>query len=157
MKLIKKSKEYNIKNYFEYNKKKNISILRMVSLIIFFVIIFNISKGILEIKNIEDYILENNDSQSTLLNSKEEFDKIKSSDTDDTINMGNVRKIFDTVGEENIDSLDIDNNNVRIIGRTKDIKIIERLLKNKLLKGTYVKKIEGGSLYTFEICSGEKF
>lgn len=156
MKLIKKSKEYNIKNYFEYNKKKNISILRIISLIIFFVIIFNISTGILEIKNIEDYILENNDSNSALLNSKKEFDKIKSSDTDDTINMVNVRKIFDTVGEENIDSLDIDNNNVRIIGRTKDMKIIEKLLKNKLLKGTYVKKIEGGSLYTFEICSGEK-
>lgn len=156
MKLIKKSKEYNIKNYFEYNKKKNISILRIISLIIFFVIIFNISTGILEIKNIEDYILENNDSNSALLNSKKEFDKIKSSDTDDTINMVNVRKIFDTVGEENIDSLDIDNNNVRIIGRTKDMKIIEKLLKNKLLKGTYVKKIEGGSSYTFEICSGEK-
>lgn len=152
-----KSKEYNIKNYFEYNKKKNISILRIISLIIFFIIIFNISIGILEIKNIENYILENNNSNSVLLDSKEELEKIKSENTSNTINMGNVRKIFETVGEENIDTLDIDNNNIRIVGRAKDIKTIEILLRNKLLKGSYVKKIEGGSLYTFEICSGERF
>lgn len=152
-----KSKEYNIKNYFEYNKKKNISILRIISLIIFFIIIFNISTGILEIKNIENYILENNNSNSVLLDSKEELEKIKSENTSNTINMGNVRKIFETVGEENIDTLDIDNNNIRIVGRAKDIKTIEILLRNKLLKGSYVKKIEGGSLYTFEICSGERF
>lgn len=152
-----KSKEYNIKNYFEYNKKKNISILRIISLIIFFIIIFNISTGILEIKNIENYILENNNSNSVLLDSKEELEKIKSENTSNTINMGNVRKIFETVGEENIDTLDIDNNNIRIVGRAKDIKAIEILLRNKLLKGSYVKKIEGGSLYTFEICSGERF
>lgn len=152
-----KSKEYNIKNYFEYNKKKNISILRIISLIIFFIIIFNISTGILEIKNIENYILENNNSNSVLLDSKEELEKIKSENTSNTINMGNVRKIFETVGEENIDTLDIDNNNIRIVGRAKDIKTIEILLRNKLLKESYVKKIEGGSLYTFEICSGERF
>lgn len=152
-----KSKEYNIKNYFEYNKKKNISILRIISLIIFFIIIFNISTGILEIKNIENYILENNNSNSVLLDSKEELEKIKSENTSNTINMGNVRKIFETVGEENIDTLDIDNNNIRIVGRAKDIKTIEILLRNKLLKGSYVKKIEDGSLYTFEICSGERF
>lgn len=104
----------------------------------------------------QSYILGNSDSESLLLDSKEELKSIENTN-DKNIDINNVRKIFEVAGLENIDSLYIDQNTTNIIGKTTDIKTIEKLMKNKLLKESHVKRIEGRDLYKFEIDSGEGF
>lgn len=104
----------------------------------------------------QSYILGNSDSKEILSNSKEELKSIENTE-DKNINIGNVRKIFEVAGVENIDSVYIDQNTTNVIGKTNDMKIIEKLMKNKLLKGAHVKRIEGRDLYKFEIDSGDDF
>lgn len=154
--MLKKKDEYKLKNYFEYNRKNSISITRILSLVLIGVIAFNIFSSIQEIKDMQSYILGNSDSESLLLDSKEELKSIENTN-DKNIDINNVRKIFEVAGLENIDSLYIDQNTTNIIGNTTDIKTIEKLMKNKLLKESHVKRIEGRDLYKFEIDSGEGF
>ena len=154
--MLKKKDEYKLKNYFEYNRKNSISITRILSLVLIGVIAFNIFSSIQEIKDMQSYILGNSDSESLLLDSKEELKSIENTN-DKNIDINNVRKIFEVAGLENIDSLYIDQNTTNIRGKTKDIKTIEKLMKNKLLKESHVKRIEGRDLYKFEIDSGEGF
>lgn len=154
--MLKKKDEYKLKNYFEYNRKNSISITRTLSLVLIGVIAFNIFSSIQEIKDMQSYILGNSDSESLLLDSKEELKSIENTN-DKNIDINNVRKIFEVAGLENIDSLYIDQNTTNIIGKTTDIKTIEKLMKNKLLKESHVKRIEGRDLYKFEIDSGEGF
>lgn len=148
-------KKNKLKNYFDYEEKNNISIIRIVSLVIFFIIIFNVIGGIIEIKNMEKYITGNSNSYEILSDSKQELESIENTRKNKKINMGNVRKIFETVGIENLDSIQIDYNSVRVVGKSKDMKIIEKLMKNKILKNSHVSRIEGGEKYTFEITSEE--
>lgn len=145
-------KENGLKDYFEYKRKSSISITRIASMVVFFLIIFNIISGIIEIKNIQNYIIENQTNDNILLNSKEEHKQ----NNNKRINMGNVRKIFETVGEENLDSMYVDQESAQVIGKARDMKTIEILMKNKILKESYIKRIEGGSVYTFEIYSGNR-
>lgn len=154
--MLKKKDEYKLKDYFEYNKKNSISITRIVSLVLIGIITINIFSSIREIKDMQSYILGNSDSKEILSNSKEELKSIENTE-DKNINIGNVRKIFEVAGVENIDSIYIDQNTTNVIGKTNDMKIIEKLMKNKLLKGAYVKRIEGRDLYKFEIDSGDDF
>lgn len=145
---------YKIKDYFEYNRKNSISITRIVSLVLFGVIVFNIGKSILEIKNIQNYIEGNSNTHTMLINSKEELQSMEKAKDAEDINMGNVRKIFEVVGVENIDSLHVNRNFANVVGRAKDMKTVEILMKNKILAGAHIKRIEGGQRYTFEIESG---
>ena len=154
--MLKKKDEYKLKNYFEYNRRNSISITRILSLVLIGVIAFNIFSSIQEIKDMQSYILGNSDSESLLLDSKEELKSIENTN-DKNIDINNVRKIFEVAGLENIDSLYIDQNTTNIIGKTTDIKTIEKLMKNKLLKESHVKRIVGRDLYKFEIDSGEGF
>ena len=154
--MLKKKDEYKLKDYFEYNKKNSISITRIVSLVLIGIITINIFSSIREIKDIQSYILGNSDSKEILSNSKEELKSIENTE-DKNINIRNVRKIFEVAGVENIDSIYIDQNTTNVIGKTNDMKIIEKLMKNKLLKGAHVKRIEGRDLYKFEIDSGDDF
>ena len=146
-------KENGLKDYFEYKRKSSISITRIASMVVFFLIIFNIISGIIEIKNIQNYIIENQTNDNILINSQKEH---KQNNNNKRINMGNVRKIFETVGEENLDSMYVDQESAQVIGKSKDMKVIEILMKNKILKESYIKRIEGGSVYTFEIDSGNR-
>lgn len=146
-------KENGLKDYFEYKRKSSISITRIASMVVFFLIIFNIISGIIEIKNIQNYIIENQTNDNILINSRNEH---KQNNNNKRINMGNVRKIFETVGEENLDSMYVDQESAQVIGKSKDMKTIEILMKNKILKESYIKRIEGGSVYTFEIDSGNR-
>lgn len=146
-------KENGLKDYFEYKRKSSISITRIASMVVFFLIIFNIISGIIEIKNIQNYIIENQTNDNILINSQKEH---KQNNNNKRINMGNVRKIFETVGEENLDSMYVDQESAQVIGKSKDMKTIEVLMKNKILKESYIKRIEGGSVYTFEIDSGNR-
>lgn len=146
-------KENGLKDYFEYKRKSSISITRIASMVVFFLIIFNIISGIIEIKNIQNYIIENQTNDNILINSQKEY---KQNNNNKRINMGNVRKIFETVGEENLDSMYVDQESAQVIGKSKDMKTIEILMKNKILKESYIKRIEGGSVYTFEIDSGNR-
>lgn len=146
-------KENGLKDYFEYKRKSSISITRIASMVVFFLIIFNIISGIIEIKNIQNYIIENQTNDNILINSQKEH---KQNNNNKRINMGNVRKIFETVGEENLDSMYVDQESAQVIGKSKDMKTIEILMKNKILKESYIKRIEGGSVYTFEIYSGNR-
>ncbi len=146
-------KENGLKDYFEYKRKSSISITRIASMVVFFLIIFNIISGIIEIKNIQNYIIENQTNDNILINSQKEH---KQNNNNKRINMGNVRKIFETVGEENLDSMYVDQESAQVIGKSKDMKTIEILMKNKILKESYIKRIEGGSVYTFEIDSGNR-
>lgn len=146
-------KENGLKDYFEYKRKSSISIIRIASMVVFFLIIFNIISGIIEIKNIQNYIIENQTNDNILINSQKEH---KQNNNNKRINMGNVRKIFETVGEENLDSMYVDQESAQVIGKSKDMKTIEILMKNKILKESYIKRIEGGSVYTFEIYSGNR-
>lgn len=120
-------------------------------MVMFFLIVFNIANGIIEIKNIQNYILENNNNDSILTDLKKELIK---EDKNNIINLENVRKIFETVGEENIDSIYVDLDSVQVIGKSKDMKTIEILMKNKILEQSYIRKIEFGKVYNFEINSG---
>ena len=129
--MLKKKDEYKLKDYFEYNKKNSISITRIVSLVLIGVIAINIFSSIREIKDMQSYILGNSDSKEILSNSKEELKSIENTE-DKNINIGNVRKIFEVAGVENIDSIYIDQNTTNVIGKTNDMKIIEKLMKNKL-------------------------
>ena len=156
MMMLKKKDEYKLKDYFEYNKKNSISITRIVSLVLIGIITINIFSSIKEIKDMQSYILGNSGSKEILSNSKEELKSIENTE-DKNINIGNVRKIFEVAGVENIDSIYIDQNTTNVIGKTNDMKIIEKLMKNKLLKGAHVKRIEGRDLYKFEIDSGDDF
>ena len=88
-----------------------------------------------------------------LINSQKEH---KQNTDNKRINMGNVRKIFEIVGEENLDSIYVDQESTHVIGKYRDMKTIEILMKNKILKESYIKRIEGGSVYTFEIDSGNR-
>lgn len=146
-------KENGLKDYFEYKRKSSISIKRIASMVVFFLIIFNIISGIIEIKNIQNYIIENQTNDNILINSQKEH---KQNNNNKRINMGNVRKMFETVGEENLDSMYVDRESAQVIGKSKDMKTIEILMKNKILKESYIKRIEGGSVYTFEIDSGNR-
>ena len=146
-------KENGLKDYFEYKRKSSISITRIASMVVFFLIIFNIISGIIEIKNIQNYIIENQTNDNILINSQKEH---KQNNNNKRINMGNVRKIFETVGEENLDSMYVDQESAQVIGKARDMKTIELLMKNKILKESYIKRIEGGSVYTFEIYSGNR-
>ena len=146
-------KENGLKDYFEYKRKSSISITRIASMVVFFLIIFNIISGIIEIKNIQNYIIENQTNDNILINSQKEY---KQNNNNKRINMGNVRKIFETVGEENLDSMYVDQESAQVIGKARDMKTIEILMKNKILKESYIKRIEGGSVYTFEIYSGNR-
>lgn len=146
-------KENGLKDYFEYKRKSSISITRIASMVVFFLIIFNIISGIIEIKNIQNYIIENQTNDNILINSQKEY---KQNNNNKRINMGNVRKIFETVGEENLDSMYVDQESAQVIGKARDMKTIEILMKNKILKESYIKRIEGGSVYTFEIDSGNR-
>lgn len=146
-------KENGLKDYFEYKRKSSISITRIASMVVFFLIIFNIISGIIEIKNIQNYIIENQTNDNILINSQKEH---KQNNNNKRINMGNVRKIFETVGEENLDSMYVDQESAQVIGKARDMKTIEILMKNKILKESYIKRIEGGSVYTFEIYSGNR-
>lgn len=146
-------KENGLKDYFEYKRKSSISITRIASMVVFFLIIFNIISGIIEIKNIQNYIIENQTNDNILINSQKEH---KQNNNNKRINMGNVRKMFETVGEENLDSMYVDRESAQVIGKSKDMKTIEILMKNKILKESYIKRIEGGSVYTFEIDSGNR-
>ena len=146
-------KENGLKDYFEYKRKSSISITRIASMVVFFLIIFNIISGIIEIKNIQNYIIENQTNDNILINSQKEH---KQNNNNKRINMGNVRKIFETVGEENLDSMYVDQESAQVIGKYRDMKTIEILMKNKILKESYIKRIEGGSVYTFEIDSGNR-
>lgn len=146
-------KENGLKDYFEYKRKSSISITRIASMVVFFLIIFNIISGIIEIKNIQNYIIENQTNDNILINSQKEH---KQNNNNKRINMGNVRKIFETVGEENLDSMYVDQESAQVIGKARDMKTIEILMKNKILKESYIKRIEGGSVYTFEIDSGNR-
>lgn len=146
-------KENGLKDYFEYKRKSSISITRIASMVVFFLIIFNIISGIIEIKNIQNYIIENQTNDNILINSQNEH---KQNNNNKRINMGNVRKIFETVGEENLDSMYVDQESAQVIGKARDMKTIEILMKNKILKESYIKRIEGGSVYTFEIDSGNR-
>lgn len=154
--MLNKKDENKLKNYFEYNRKNSISVIRIVSMVLICVIAFNIFSSIQEIKDMQSYILGNSDSKSLLLNSKEELKSIENT-YDKNIDINNVRKIFEVAGVENIDSVYIDLNTTNVIGKTTDIKTIEKLMKNKLLKGSHVKRIEGRELYKFEIDSGDDF
>lgn len=147
-------KKDKLKNYFD-NEKNNISIIRIVSLVIFFIIIFNIIGGIIEIKNMEKYIMGNSNSYEILNDSKKELESVENTIKSKKINMGNVRKIFETIGVENIDSIQININSAMVIGKSNDMKTIEKLMKNKILKNSHVRRIEGGEKYTFEITSEE--
>lgn len=146
-------KENGLKDYFEYKRKSSISITRIASMVVFFLIIFNIISGIIEIKNIQNYIIENQTNDNILINSQKEH---KQNNNNKRINMGNVRKIFEIVGEENLDSMYVDQESAQVIGKYRDMKTIEILMKNKILKESYIKRIEGGSVYTFEIDSGNR-
>lgn len=143
-------KENGLKDYFDYKRKSSISITRIVSMVVFFLIIFNIITGIIEIKNIQKYIIENQTNDGILATYEKELEQ---NSNNKKINTGNIRKIFETVGEENLDSLYVDQKSVQVIGKSKDMKTIEILMKNKILQGSYIRRIEGGSMYTFEIDS----
>lgn len=149
--MIKNKNKIELKNFFDYKRKNSISIIRIVSMVMFFLIVFNIANGIIEIKNIQNYILENNNNDSILTDLKKELIK---EDKNNIINLENVRKIFETVGEENIDSIYVDLDSVQVIGKSKDMKTIEILMKNKILEQSYIRKIEFGKVYNFEINSG---
>lgn len=146
-------KNDELRDYFKYEKKNSIDITRLISIILIILVGFNIFNGLMDIRNMENYIVSNENSHSVLENSKKEMKKLNEEKNYRKINMGNLRKIFDTVGVENIDSLYIERNNVQIIGRASNIKIIEELMKNKMLDNSYVKKIEGKNPYNFEIDS----
>ena len=75
--MLKKKDEYKLKNYFEYNRRNSISITRILSLVLIGVIAFNIFSSIQEIKDMQSYILGNSDSESLLLDSKEELKSIE--------------------------------------------------------------------------------
>ena len=158
MTMLKKKDEYKLKDYFEYNRKNSISITRIVSLVLIGVIAINIFSSIREIKDMQSYILGNSDSKEILSNSKEELKSIENTE-DKNINIRNTCKtnVNSVAGVENIDSIYIDQNTTNVIGKTNDMKIIEKLMKNKLLKGAHVKRIEGRDLYKFEIDSGDDF
>lgn len=144
-----------LKDYFEYNRKNRISIIRVVSLVLFGLIIFNMIESILEIKNMQSYIVGNSNSHEILINSKKELETAENANNIKKINMGNIRKIFEVVGVENIDSLHVDQTSANVVGKAEDMKIIEKLMKNKILNGAHVKRIEGGKIYRFEINAGD--
>ncbi len=146
-------KNDELRDYFKYEKKNSIDITRLISIILIILVGFNIFNGLMDIRNMENYIASNENSHSVLENSKKEMKKLNEENNYRKINMGNLRKIFDTVGVENLDSLYIERDNVQIIGRASNIKIIEKLMKNKILDNSYVKKIEGKNPYNFEIDS----
>lgn len=153
--IIKKEKitNNNLKDYFEYERKDKINITKIISIVMIIFIIVNISKGLIEIKNMESYIAGNKNSHSVLVNSQKEMENISKNKNFRNINSKNISEIFDTIGVENIDSMYIEEKGVQVIGKSKDIKTVEKLMNNKILEDAYVKKIEGENPFIFEIDS----
>lgn len=146
-------KNDELRDFFKYEKKNNIDITRLISLVLIVLVLFNIFNGLMDIKNMENYITSNENSHTILESSKKEIEKLNKENNERKINTGNLRKIFDTIGAKNLDSLYIEENNIQVIGKADNIKIVEKLMKNKILKNSYVKKIEGKNPYSFEIDS----
>lgn len=132
--MVKRGKCINI---FEENKK-NLNLYQLSILIILLITSIQIGSNSIKYAQLNDYISNNSYKQ----NPQEEVVNDLQDTQQSNINFSKLKEVSSIIGEEKIQSIDLNSNVIEIQGYCKNIKILEKVSNLKNIKKFNIKALE---------------
>ena len=132
--MVKRGKCINI---FEENKK-NLNLYQLSILIILLITSIQIGSNSIKYAQLNDYISNNSYKQ----NPQEEVVNDLQDTQQSNINFSKLKEVSSIIGEEKIQSIDLNSNVIEMQGYCKNIKILEKVSNLKNIKKFNIKTLE---------------
>ena len=136
--MVKRGKCINI---FEENKK-NLNLYQLSILIILLITSIQIGSNSIKYAQLNDYISNNSYKQNSQEEVVNDLQYENSHTQQSNINLSKLKEVSSIIGEEKIQSIDLNSNVIEMQGYCKNIKILEKVSNLKNIKKFNIKALE---------------
>ena len=136
--MVKRGKCINI---FEENKK-NLNLYQLSILIILLITSIQIGSNSIKYAQLNDYISNNSYKQNPQEEVVNDLQDENSHTQQSNINLSKLKEVSSIIGEEKIQSIDLNSNVIEMQGYFKNIKILEKVSNLKNIKKFNIKALE---------------
>ena len=136
--MVKRGKCINI---FEENKK-NLNLYQLSILIILLITSIQIGSNSIKYAQLNDYISNNSYKQNPQEEVVNDLQDENSHTQQSNINLSKLKEVSSIIGEEKIQSIDLNSTVIEMQGYCKNIKILEKVSNLKNIKKFNIKTLE---------------